>query len=478
MHVSCRWIKVDDDVADLADSVHEMFEAVRAARRQARELAGKAMDYAVVEHKLAAASASFERGGHRAVLSALDTEARTVVIDGAPHRRVGRAAASYYTLAGAVVVERSLYRQIGVRNAKVVDAISLRSGAVGEGWLPQTAQAMAHALQQGTSREAEASSREVGRLPYSRSSFERVGHAVGALYVEAHDVVEVALIDAYEVPAEARSISASIDRVAVPMEEPLPPRRGRPRKGAPKRPVARNFRMAYVGAVTLHDEKGDALHTIRYGRMPKGDANNLAKRVGHDVVALRRTRADLKVELLCDGAHEMWSLLEAHITPAAVGTEVHQLVDFCHVIEKLNKAIEVIHVGDDVARVRNRWKMRLLNYSDGARYILEELHGSQQEHTPVGVSHPVHDAITYLQNHAARLDFYTARKLGLPIGSGNVEATCKSLFNQRFKRAGSRWKETTGEHVVQLRALALSDRWAPAVRRTLSPLRRGVELAA
>ena len=38
---------------------------------------------------------------------------------------------------------------------------------------------MAHLLAQGTSREAQATSEELLRLPYSRSSFERVGHEVG-----------------------------------------------------------------------------------------------------------------------------------------------------------------------------------------------------------------------------------------------------------------------------------------------------------
>ena len=84
-----------------------------------------------------------------------------------------------------------------------------------------------------------------GYLPYSRASFERVAHLVGALAVADHQDIEDALMDAVEVPEEARSIRVSLDRVSVPMEEPRrrrPP--GRPNKGAPKKPVERNFRMA------------------------------------------------------------------------------------------------------------------------------------------------------------------------------------------------------------------------------------------
>jgi hypothetical protein len=94
---------------------------------------------------------------------------------------------------------------------------------------------MAHQVAQGTSREAEATARELARLPYSRSSFERVGHEVGTLFRRAQPRIEEALIQAYVVPAEARSVSVSIDRVALPMEEPIEARRSQwIRRGSPR----------------------------------------------------------------------------------------------------------------------------------------------------------------------------------------------------------------------------------------------------
>jgi hypothetical protein len=39
-----------------------------------------------------------------------------------------RCEATYYTMAGPVVVERSHYREVGQRDAKVVDSVSLRAG--------------------------------------------------------------------------------------------------------------------------------------------------------------------------------------------------------------------------------------------------------------------------------------------------------------------------------------------------------------
>ena len=467
-------IHVPEQLKDFGVAVLAMIEAAQSSL--AGTAGGKAVDYDAVECAIADAAARCECAAHGAVLRALDIDKPAIEIGGKLHRRVGRCEAPYYTMAGPVVVTRSLYRERGVRNGRVVDPVSVRAGVVADGWLPRTARAMAHALQQSTSRDAEASARESKRLPYSRSSFERVAHAVGEAYLPHHVDIEGGLIEEFVVPKNARSVSASLDRVNVPMEEPRPRPVGRPKKNAPKRPIARNFRQAYCGTVTLHDADGEALHTIRYGRMPQGNVAELVEGMAADVGMLIAQRGDLLVDLLCDGAPEMWNLLRAQFTAENFG-EVHELIDLRHTTEKLRAAAEVIH-GEGYQPVVQRWKLRLLNTSRAADGILAELHASGLEHVTVGKTMPVHEAITYLTNQGDRMDYASARRLGLPLGSGNVEATCKSLFEVRFKRAGSRWKEVTGEHIVHLRALAISDRWPRAMELTMQRLRHAVKAVA
>jgi hypothetical protein len=308
-----------------------------AERRLVDGKAGRRVDYELFEQRVMERTAALELTIHAAALAALDLDAGRVLINDREHVRVGRYPGEYGTQAGPVVVERSLYRPVGERNAPTVDLVTLRSGASADGWLPGTARAMAHLLQQGTSREAQQTAQRLGCLPYSRSSFERVGHEVGGLYVREQSVIENRLIRAYEPPSNAASVSVSLDRVSVAMEEPKPRPAGGPKKGAPKRSVARVFRMAYCGTVTLHDEEGEALHTLRYGCMPDGDEKRLVQSMASDVLALLDKRPELAVTALADGAAENWKLLEAELDEPSFG-KVHFPIDFWHLLEKLAAA--------------------------------------------------------------------------------------------------------------------------------------------
>jgi hypothetical protein len=469
-------VRIPASMSKLAETVASLVELVEA--QVARGTASGPSAYDAFEEAVAEKVAEIERAAHEPALSALDIDAPGVTVDGVAYRRVLRSPASYYTRAGAVSIPRTLYREAGNREARAIDLVSLRAGVVEDGWLPTTAKQMAFLLQQGTSREAEASTRQMHVLPYSRSSFERVGHAVGRRYVRAAPVIERALIEDDEVPPEARSISVSVDRVSVPMEEPRARPAGRPRKGAPKRPIERVYRMGYVGTVCLHDAKGETIKTLRYGTMPGGDPQRLCTGLADDVLQLLAKRPRLRLALLCDGAPEMWNLLSGQFDPESFGRRrIYCLLDFWHTVEKLAAAAKAIDSGT-AAATRTRWRLRLLNTSTARVEILNELRASGAEYVNIGDQQPVHDAITYLENNAGRMDYARARKLGLPIGSGNVEATCKSLVNLRMNRSGSRWKIDTGEHVIHLRALALSDRWDRAMAIALAPPKPRIRRAA
>ena len=160
-------IEVPDQFVEVGKAMTEHLAMLQ--RTVDRLGGGKAVDYAAVEAAIAEGASRTELAAHGAVLKSLDIDVPAVVIGGVRYTRVGRCEGAYHTLMGSVSVERSLYRQSGERGGqpggRVVDAVSLRAGVVGDGGLPRTARAMSYAVQQGTSRKAQATAQELGRLP-------------------------------------------------------------------------------------------------------------------------------------------------------------------------------------------------------------------------------------------------------------------------------------------------------------------------
>jgi len=402
-------------------------------------------------------------------LAALDVDADRILINGLPHTRViASATTAYKTRVGAVPVSRGLFRADGERNAKTVNTVTLRSGAVEDEWLPGTAAAMAHRLARGPSREAERASAVEGTLPYSHASFERIGHAVGKKMVEQRIEVEEVLISEWVIPREAVSVSVALDRTSMPMEEPRPRPRGRPRKGAPKKPIEIAFRTAWTGTVTLHDAEGNGLQTIRYGRTPYEDGEQLAEALASDALALVQRCRRLKVVTPGDGAEDIQRLLAKHVDEPTFRSAIRRLIDFWHVVEKLGEALALMESDEPTRRERlAEWRRQLCVRRSAPKTILDELRASGKDGVG-GKECAVHAAITYMHNQAHLMGFVDARREGLPIGSGNVEATGKSLFGLRMKRSGARWKDESGARVITMRAHLLSDRWSRACQLALT----------
>jgi hypothetical protein len=472
--VSSIVVEVPDALKSLVPVLTDFLRLTEAAVLHAR--ADEPLSLPAWERLCSSMGAALECAATREVLLACVRDERRLWIAGRLCRPVGVHSTTFYAMRGPIELCRTLYRPLDDARAPALDPIAVRGGMVRKTWLPETAAAMAFLVQLGPAREAVDICSQLGVLPYSASSFEAVTHEVGEHLGERGKQVMAALRAGYEVPEGAAGIVVSLDRVATPFEEPVPRRRGRPKKGAPKKSVKRAWRMSYCATVSVHDAKGKALKTLRYGCMPNEDIAAVVAGLAEDVRDMLRKCPGLRVSALCDGAKEMWNLLGEEMTEAKLGVVVAKLVDLWHLLEKLGKAFRVRYDDQRARQELQRWKMRLLN-RDGAWCELFEQIESWGLVEPEAASdskkeRPVHDALTFLRNQgeAGRLHYPRSRREGRPVGSGPVEATCKSLFNMRFKRGGARWKEPTGKHIVRLRALAQSRRWVPAMALLLPEL--------
>ena len=116
------------------------------------------------------------------------------------------------------------------------------------------------------------------------------------------------------------------------------------------------------------------------------------------------------------------------------GVEVRaRMIDFWHLMEKLAAAIAA--TGRQVKPKLASWRSKLKRDDKAIERIEVELRtwDLESESTPQAL----HDALTYIGNHRERMRYASARAEGLPIGSGHVEATCKTIVSTRMKRSGA-----------------------------------------
>ncbi|MCB9871493.1 MAG: hypothetical protein H6837_16675 [Planctomycetes bacterium] len=119
---------------DLAESIQDLVDAtVKAASGNA---GGGAVDYAATEALIAEQTAAIERAAHKEVLRSLDVDASRIRVRGEQFAKIGRAQGTYHTLAGDTVVERAIYRQVGVRNGPILDPIGMRTVPTGAAGFP------------------------------------------------------------------------------------------------------------------------------------------------------------------------------------------------------------------------------------------------------------------------------------------------------------------------------------------------------
>lgn len=67
-------------------------------------------------------------------------------------------------------------------------------------------------------------------------------------------------------------------------------------------------------------------------------------------------------------------------------------------------------------------------------------------------------ALGYFEHNAHRMRYADFKKLGMFVGSGVVEAECKSI-GQRLKLSGMRWTIDGSTGIATLRCQDASDRW-------------------
>jgi hypothetical protein len=260
---------------------------------------------------------------------------------------------------------------------------------------------------------------------------------------------------------------------------PAKPERKRrtPRKRRPPKPIDVNFRMAYVGTVSIVNEHGEALVTRRYGSPACDDPAKLVAKMIADVRAAMRRAPTLSVGTVQDGAPEMWTLTRnglSQLRQQGVIARWEEGIDRYHLLERLGAALELIEPSAaERTRQLSDWNERLDGQDSAIDSIERQLEAHYAE-LPSAKREQLWEHLVYLANNKDRMRYVTLSASGLPIGSGVTESAAKTVVGRRAKNSGQRWSELGLRGVLTLRALHQSDRlprfWSHLSRRYVASI--------
>jgi hypothetical protein len=329
--------------------------------------------------------------------------------------------------------------------------MDLAAGIVEGHWTPWAAEQMAFVVTMLTPADAATLLAKFGHVAPSKSSLDRLPKVLSVRW-EAHGEQYGAAIRAAEPVPAAAVVSVSIDGLLTPMKSS----KGRPKRmTSTKRPCGpAGFREVGVATVALYDPEGERLRTRYWGRMPEAKKVSLHRLLQAEVAATLAALPSPKVAALADGARENWRILGA-VAPGAT-----EIVDFFHAVEHLQKGFNAFYGEGSYGAKKcgEHYRRALRDAEDGAQQVLRALQYRAKE-SEGRKAKLIQTEVTFFRNHLHRMHYAQYKAQGLPIGSGVVEAACKTLVTQRMKQSGMRWGLPGGQAILTLRALRLSHRW-------------------
>jgi hypothetical protein len=195
------------------------------------------------------------------------------------------------------------------------------------------------------------------------------------------------------------------------------------------RPVRDEDSTTYVGAIETAEEFGLRIYTEAWDR-------------GWD-------RATIRV-VMGDGSHWIWNNADQHF-PGAI-----QIVDLYHAREHLWDLARKLNPADEPAQ--KRWLMRKLDWLENGKIeklatALRKLADAEQNSE---LAKAIRIEAEYFDGNRDRMRYPEFRQKNLFVGSGVIEAGCKTVIGSRLKLSGMFWTVRGANAIIALRCCLLN----------------------
>jgi len=214
----------------------------------------------------------------------------------------------------------------------------------------------------------------------------------------------------------------------------------------------REAKLGCVFTQTRWDPKGypirDADSTTYTGAIET--AEEFGRRIYLEAWKRGWSRAQIKV-VMGDGAEWIWNIAAEHFSGAV------QIVDLYHARQHLWEVARKLHPNDEVSQ--KRWMMVHQHWLDQGKIekLVLSLRAIPTLHPEV--AEKIRKEADYFQRNAERMRYPKFRRQHLFVGSGVIEAGCKTVIGSRLKQSGMFWTVQGANAVLALRCCQLNRRF-------------------
>lgn len=231
----------------------------------------------------------------------------------------------------------------------------------------------------------------------------------------------------------------------------------------------RYWEVATTATITLFDRAGKRLTTIYLAVRPElGQATMSGMLTALLIELLKQWDGPLpNLAYIADSGGKESSYFEevlAKMRHPLTRRRLHwqRVVDFYHAAERIWAMADILF-GSKSAKKR-AWALRMLKTLKrkrrGAKRVLHSA-ASLAARRKMGKAQAkkFRQAYNYLRKRTKWMRYRDYKERHIPLGSGITEAACKTIFTQRLKLSGMRWKKAGAQQILNLRTLLLSRTW-------------------